>query len=200
MKGSLFPALASASVICLAAGHGGRDSGAVSGANVEREDAIVIVNEMARLLSARLPAGAVIVCPHEQDTHETIPWLNAHYPRGAWALEIHRDSADTITAPDASLRCGIYYGDSRQSASIADHVAAAMRAAGAAPSTWARSHRSSRHKGGLGWINQLHCFSHLLEAAFVEGHGGEEHLHKLALILARGVYTAFTGRPWPENV
>ena len=145
MKGSPFEALAKVPVLILAAGHGGKDSGACSGPYREADEAIVLVELMAGLLRPVLGDAAVVIAPHAQDTHETIPWINARYKFGeAWAIEIHRDSADTIKEPDASLRCGIYHGSSQVSVAIAAHVLTGMKARGAHGSSWTRDHHECR--------------------------------------------------------
>ncbi len=186
-----------AKTIILAAGHGGNDTGAVSldGKHRERDQAITLVDAMAARLTA---AGhSVVIAPHSQDTHQTIPWINARYPAGsAMAIEIHRDSADTIKGlPDADTRLGIYHSGSDISSAYADAWAASARANGAHSTTWARSHKASRFPGGLGWINQIRTRSFLIELAFMEGRNDSRHLEWLANIAAIAITDAIRRVP-----
>lgn len=167
--------------IILAAGHGGKDSGAVSpdGKHKERDQAVYIVDHMAEWLRPRT-SREIIVAPHQHDTHETVHWLNQRFMwADAWALEIHRDSASTITEPAASFRCGMYHGSSAFSKSIAEYWAEHMRQTGAHPSTWARPQNAGRFTR-LQWIAQPKCLSHLIELGFMEGRNTDDHLLSLA--------------------
>lgn len=179
--------------IILAAGHGGKDSGAVSpdGKHNERDQAILIVDAAAATL--RAVGLRVVIPPHSLDTHETIPWLNNRYNFGdAWALEIHRDSAPSIKDPDASLRCGVYHGSSKNSVDVAERLVAGMKKGGATRTSWARNQSVSRFSR-LGWIAQPKCLSHLVELGFMQGQNNKEHLMKLAGILAGGVIAVIRG-------
>lgn len=177
--------------ILLAAGHGGRDTGAVSTAgHMERDQAIIMVDMMAERLSSE--GVSVIIAPHNLDTHETIPWMNERYQWGdVWALEIHRDSALQIAEPAASMRCGIYHGNSDISRSAAALWLGAMKARGAHSTSWMRSHTESRH-GRLGWIAQPKALSHIIELGFMQGRNDRAHLEMLAIGCAESL--AFTLR------
>ncbi len=184
-----------AKTIILAAGHGSTDTGAVSGPHRERDQAIALVDDIARRLTS---AGhSVIIAPHSGDTHQSIPWINARYPSGsAVAIEIHRDSADSVRGlPDADTRLGIYHSGSAISSAYADAWAASARANGAHYTTWARSHKASRFAGGLGWINQIHTRSFLLELAFMQGRNDATHLAWLANIAAIAINDAIRRVP-----
>lgn len=194
MQGSSIFALKGVSTLVITAGHGGKDSGAVSGKFNERDEAISIVDQCAAILRGWLGDKAVVVAPHAQDTHETLPWINARYGMGkAWALELHRDSADTVKGDDASLRCGVYHGRSADSTATAQLLIKEFIRRGAHSKSWARPQTDSRH-GGLMWINGLKCFSHLIELGFMEGANDPAHLTRLARIAAAGIARAFTGQ------
>jgi len=173
---------AAVKTIILAAGHGGTDTGAVSpdGKHRERDQAITIVDLIAPRL--RESGHNVIIAPPAPHTPPTIPSINASHPAGsAVAIEIHRDSADTIRGlPDADTRLGIYHSGSTISTAYADAWAASARANGAHRTTWARNHKASRFAGGLGWINQIHTRSFLIELAFMQGRNDDVHLTWLA--------------------
>ena len=173
--------------VVLAAGHGGSDPGACFGDYTERDEAVQIVKYIAEILKA--DGISVWVSDHSKDTHQTIPEINTTFGASAstWAIEIHRDSASGLEKDDASTRCGIYTGNSEISRSIGLAVSNAMKAAGAHKRSWSRSHTESRHKGGLGWINQVACMSHLIELGFMEGEHGDAHMRKLAAIGAAGI-------------
>ena len=197
MKSSPFSILRGVNTLVLAAGHGGGDPGAVGGGKTEAGEAIVIVDEMARLLTPVLGKGAVVVAPHADDTHETIFWVNKRYAWGtAWAIEVHRDSA-SIAEPAASWRCGVYHGASAASVEIARGMRTVLQESGAHVSTWARSHKGSRF-GSLGWINQLRCLSHLMEFGFMQGRHDAAHINRLAAAGARAVAWAFAGAVLPR--
>jgi N-acetylmuramoyl-L-alanine amidase len=198
MKNSPIPFLARVPTLVLAAGHGAKDTGAcVPGFN-ERDECIWIVDEMERLLRPFL-GTALVIAPHRHDTHETIPWLNARYPylASAWALEIHRDSASTVSGEDADLRCGIYYGTSSDSRSIANIALGSLIAHGAHPRrSWTLCHTDSPHKS-LGWIRQPFCLSHLMELGFMEGRNDPAHLSRLARMAAGALLKTFAGQSLP---
>lgn len=184
--------------VILAAGHGGADTGAVSpdGRSLERDQAIIIVDRMAELL--REYGYPVVIAPHGQDTHQTIPWVNAGHPAGsgAVAFEVHRDSADSIAGkPDADTRVGIYHSGSRISKAYAEKWAAAARTHGARHNSWCRDHHESRFTGGLGWINQVHTRSFILELAFMQGRNDTDHLHWLAYLAVIAMTDAFRDVP-----
>ena len=182
------------STIILAAGHGGSDTGAVSpdGRHNERDQAVTIVNHAAEVLAMDYSIDAVIA-PHDQDTHETIAWLNARYPWGsAWAFEIHRDWVASIKEPAASLRCGVYHGSSDWSVMLAVRLVSEFKANGADPSSWTRDQRESRFSR-LGWIAQPKCLSHLVELGLVQGRNDGDHLRRLAGIFADSLAAVIAG-------
>lgn len=195
MQSSPLVMLQEPEIIVLAAGHGGADPGAVNGRYKERDQAIVIVDRMAVLLAAH--NIKVEVAPHTQDTHETIPWLNAQYDfHEAWVLEIHRDSAPGLNLDDASRRCGVYYGNSPNSKKVGAFVRNAFLGNGAHPNSWSRKHTEAR-SGSLGWITQTKQAAHLLELGFMQGKNDDAHLQWLAKLAAIAVYEAFTGNDFP---
>jgi N-acetylmuramoyl-L-alanine amidase len=182
------PALRSVSTVVLSAGHGGADPGACHGQHNERDQCIQIVDWMA----ARLQGHGIMVdvVPHQLGLGEGIRYVNARYPAGkAWALEIHRDSANGLNEADASTRCGIYYGVTPASHAIAKDLLTSLLASGAHPRSWVRPDTQSRHQK-LAWIRQPHCMSHLLELAFMQGDNTERHLKRLAAWAADAVRAA----------
>lgn len=191
MNGSDFSLLHNVDLIVLAAGHGGTDPGAVHGDHNERDQVIEIVDEMARLLKSwRID---VVVAPHDQDTHQTIPYLNERYGFGdAWVIEVHRDSATGLSHDDASRRCGCYYGTSSGSRLIGNFIRDSMKGHGAHSNTWARPDTASNH-GSLGWIRNTRQLAHLLELGFMQGSNSQNHLMFLAEIGAKALFEAFTG-------
>lgn len=194
MNTSTLRQLQDPTVIVLAAGHGGTDPGATNGAHKERDQAIVIVDKMAALLRARLGDDAVVIDPHDHDTHESIPWVNNRFGFGdAWVLEIHRDSADGLNAEDASTRLGVYHGPSESSREVGQFLRERFVRAGSHANSWARPDTASRF-GSLGWIRQTRPAAHLLEMAFMEGRNTPEHLDWLATVAAGAVFEAFTGQ------
>jgi hypothetical protein len=192
MQTSSLDLLKSPTKIVLAAGHGGSDSGATFGNHKERDQAIVIVDQIAALLSAR--GVDVVVAPHADDTDVTIPWVNQRYAFGsAWVIEVHRDSASGLSEDDASRRCGVYTGTSSRSIAVGEFIRQSFLRHGAHGNSWSRLHTSSRH-GGLGWIRQTTPAAHLLELGFMEGKNDANHLKFLSRTGAAALYEAFTGR------
>lgn len=182
------PALRSVSTVVLSAGHGGSDPGACNGVHKERDQCIQIVKWMATRLQGH---GIMVdVVPHQLGLNEGIRYVNARHKAGqAWALEIHRDSANGLSMEDASARCGIYYGVTPASHAIAKDMLASMVASGAHPRSWVRPDTQSRHKK-LAWIRQTHCMSHLLELGFMQGDNTERHLRRLAAWAADAIRAA----------
>lgn len=197
MKGSPLSVLARIPTLVLAAGHGAKDPGAVNEGHEEAAQAITIVNHMEELLRPAL-GNALVIAPHSEDTHDSIRWINARYPAGtAWAVEVHRNAGIRPGHPAASGQCGLYHADHRNSSSVAEYCRELLVQYGAHPSTWARNQRSSRHKNGIGFINQPHVLSHILELGFMEGSNTEAHLQDLALIAAQALCHLFTGKALP---
>lgn len=199
MQGSPFPAIARCTTLVLASGHGDKDPGACHAGFREADEAIIIVDSMAAILRER--GLRVVVAPHKHDTHQTIPWINKQYRYGdALAVEVHRDSAEKIAEPDASLRCGFYHGNSLLSKDVARLAVAEMKRMGAHSSSWARPQSEHRAKS-LAWIRQINCFSLLLELGFMEGRHDAAHLQTLARIGAASLLKIFSGGtlPGPES-
>jgi N-acetylmuramoyl-L-alanine amidase len=172
-------------VIVLSAGHGAGDPGAVNGPHREADQCIFMVDTMAEVL--RGLGHECVKVPHELGLKEAITWVNARYAPGrAWALEIHRDSAEGLDFADASNRCGVYHGTSRESKAIATDLLRSMLDIGAGSKSWARPDAVSRHKR-LAWIRGPRVMSHLLELGFMEGDNSPAHLRLLAGIAARAV-------------
>ena len=137
MKTSLFEKLRQPATVVLSAGHGGGDPGKVNGDFKEADEAIILVDEIAKQLKKK--GITVDVVPHESDLKTAIKWVNARYDGGdAWAIEIHRGSTDGLPVKQASLRCGVYYYPSQGSTEIGIFMANALKRFGADVTTWAR--------------------------------------------------------------
>ena len=114
MKASLFEKLRQPTTVVLSAGHGAGDTGTVNGDFKEADEAIIIVDEIAKQLKKK--GITVDVVPHENGLKTAIKYVNARYDGGdAWAIEIHRGSTDGLPVKQASLRCGAYYYPSQGS-------------------------------------------------------------------------------------
>ena len=197
MNTSSLELLQAPETLVLAAGHGGGDPGATNGSFKERDQAIVIVDQMAALLGAR--GVDVVIAPHEDDTDVSIQWVNKKYDFGeAWVIEVHRDSASGLGQDDASRRCGVYTGTSSRSIEVGQFIRQAYLRHGAHANSWSRLHTQSGH-GGLGWIRQTRPAAHLLELGFMEGKNDAAHLSFLARLGAAVLYEAFTGRPFEDD-
>lgn len=187
--------------LILHAGHGGRDTGAVWQGNIERDQNIWLVDRITQLLQAKGDI-AVIVAPHNLDTHESIPWGNQQPAgstlNGAVTIEIHRDSAPSLAnnQEQAKKRLGVYHGDSSQSKEVAEQFRNIWIANGAVPQTWARSHRVS-NPGSLYAITRPKNWSWLFEMAFVQG--GWSNKEWLAEQGARAIYEVMTGKEYDSE-
>ena len=197
MKTSLFEKLRQPTIVVLSAGHGAGDPGAVNGDFKEADEAIIMVDEIAKQLKKQ--GVTVDVVPHENGLKGAIKYVNDRYDSGdAWAIEIHRDSADGLLAEQASLRCGVYYYPSQGSTEIGIFMANALKRFGAHDTSWARPDTDSRFKR-LAWIREPEPVSHLLELGFMEGDNSKTHLLKLAKMAAQSLYEAFTGVAWDDK-
>ena len=106
MNTSSLALLQAPETLVLAAGHGGGDPGATNGNFKERDQAIVIVDQMAALLEAR--GVNIVIAPHEDDTDVSVQWVNGRYEFGeAWVIEVHRDSASGLGMNHATRRFGV---------------------------------------------------------------------------------------------
>ena len=89
MKTSLFEKLRQPTTLVLSAGHGGGDPGTVNGDFKEADEAVIIVDEIAKQLKKK--DITIDVVPHENGLKSAIQYVNARYDTGdAWAIEIHR--------------------------------------------------------------------------------------------------------------
>lgn len=150
MKTSLFEKLRQPETVVLSAGHDAGDPGTVIGNFKEADEAIILVDEIAKQLKKK--GITVDVVPHESDLKTAIKYVNAGYNAGdAWAIEIHRCSADGLPVKQASLRCGVYYYPSQGSTEIGIFVANALKRFGADGTSWARPDTESGFTR-LGWI------------------------------------------------
>lgn len=191
MNTSNFGALQQPTTIVLSAGHGAGDPGAVNGPHKEAEQAIAMVDIMANGLRSR--GLDVAVVPHSKGLADGIQWINDKFQFGdAWAIEIHRDSADGLSADDASRRCGVYTGESDASQEIGTFIKEGFVRFGMHNNSWMRLHTESRH-GGLAWIRQTNPLAHLFELGFMEGDNSPEHISLLAGVAEKIVFEAFTG-------
>ena len=198
MKTSLFEKLRQPNTVVLSAGHGGGDPGTVNGDFKEADEAVIIVDEIAKQLKKK--GIAVDVVPHENGLKTAIQYVNARYDTGdAWAIEIHRCSADGLPVKQASLRCGVYYYPSQASTEIGIFMANALKRFGADGTSWARPDTESGFTR-LGWIRDTKSVAHLLELGCMEGDNSKKHLLKLAKIATQSIYEAFTGVAWDDGV
>jgi len=173
MKTSLFEKLRQPATVVLSAGHGGGDPGKVNGDFKEADEAIILVDEIAKQLKKK--GITVDVVPHESDLKTAIKWVNARYDGGdAWAIEIHRCSTDGLPVKQASLRCGVYYYPSQGSTEIGIFMANALKRFGADGTTWARPDTESSFKR-LGWI-------------------------RVTKIATQSIFEAFTGVAWGDRM
>jgi hypothetical protein len=207
MLTSKFEYLRSPNFITLCAGHGGRDSGAVSGNNVERENNIYTTERIASNLKAL--GISVYVVPHELDLIGSINHVNSKFKWGqTWAIEIHRDSASGISSETADKRVGVYgfgqytgqdgqfYNEDKLSMNIARFMRDRMVQVGAEANSWARTDNLASF-GRLGWIRDTNPLAHLIELGFVQGLGSNEHLNWLSDLATVAIYEAFTGKTAP---
>ena len=137
MKTSLFEKLRQPTTLVLSAGHGGGDPGTVNGDFKEADEAVIIVDEIAKQLKKK--DITIDVVPHENGLKSAIQYVNARYDTGdAWAIEIHRCSADGLPVKQASWRCGVYYYPSQGSTEIGIFMANALKRFGADARGWQR--------------------------------------------------------------
>ena len=198
MNTSLFEKLRQPTAVVLSAGHGGGDPGTVIGDFKEADEAMIMVDEIAKQLKKK--GITVDVVPHENGLKTAIQYVNARYDTGdAWAIEIHRSSADGLPVKQGSLRCGVYYYPSQASTEIGIFIANALKRFGADGTSWARPDTESGFTR-LGWIRDTKPVAHLLELGCMEGDNSKKHLLKLAKIAVQSIYEAFTGVAWGDRV
>jgi hypothetical protein len=209
MLTSKFEYLRSPNFITLCAGHGGNDSGAVSGNNVERENNIYTTERIANNLKNL--GISVYVVPHELDLVGAINHVNSKFKWGqTWAIEIHRDSASGISSETADKRVGVYgfgqytgqdgrfFNEDKSSMDIARFMRDRMVQLGSEANSWARTDNSASF-GRLGWIRDTNPLAHLIELGFVQGLGTNEHLNWLSDLATIAIYEAFTGKNAPNQ-
>lgn len=166
----MFTRLESVNRIILSAGHGGLagetyDPGAVSGSSKENIEVKQIIKRLVPRLSAY---GLVVVVTPDYGLARTITYLNAQYDAVTdWALEIHKDSAETLST-SMKKRAGIYYHPTaRESKDISDEMVKIFKSSGANPSSWSRPDTASNHRQ-LAWIRRPKMLSHLIECGFMQ--------------------------------
>lgn len=184
--------------VILHAGHGGKDPGAVWGKNIEREQAIWLVDRIGAIL--REKGVEVVIAPHHMDSHESVPWINQRYKKvsDGMCIEVHRDSAPSLAnnQSEAQKRMGVYYGDTKQSKEIADQMVAVMERQGAVKNSWARSHKQSRFKY-LYAVKKPNTWAWIMELGFVQG--GFSNKEWLASTAAIAIYETLTGKSFVET-
>ncbi len=85
MKTSLFEKLRQPTTVVLSAGHGAGDPGAMNGDFKEADEAIIMVDEIAKQLKKQ--GVTVDVVPHENGLKGAIKYVNDRYDSGdAWAI------------------------------------------------------------------------------------------------------------------
>lgn len=199
MRGSQFDLLREPEIVVLAAGHGGDDPGNVWGGHREADETIVLTDLITGNLRAK--GLRVEVVPHGEALGGAIRYVNSRFAFGqAWAVDVHRDSADSITpgSADANGRCGVYYGNSEQSRLIGQFIRRVFLREGAHPTSWARIHTDSPRRR-LGWIVHTNPVAHLLELGFLQGRRSREHMEWLARLASIAVYEAFTGEGFDSD-
>lgn len=192
MKNSKLPLLDSINKIVLCAGHGLKDPGSTHGPYREYDRNVYIVRKIAEMLIAK--GIDVKTVPPTANSGASVEWMKKHYPGvyDAWSIQIHTDSAEGITEPRASKECGVYYGTTVESQTIAIYVAKKLKDYGANSTTWARPDTASRHKR-LAWIRGVPTVSHLMELGFIQGDNSHQHYDWLASIASMAIYRAFIG-------
>jgi hypothetical protein len=191
VQSSNFTALKQPSIIVLSAGHGEGDPGVVYGGFKEENETVVLTDLIAFNLQAK--GVEVRVVPHSRGLKKAIKHINDKFDYGqAWAIEIHRDSADNLKPERASKCCGVYQGTSQGSTEIGRFIRQVFLREGCHSTTWARPHTQSRH-GKLGWVADTNPLAHLLELGFIQGSHAESHMKWLAKIASIAIYEAFTG-------
>lgn len=99
MQGSQFTFLQQPNIIVLCAGHGGGDRGASPGGHHEDDETKILTDLIAADLKTK--GIDIYIVPHELGLSKSIRHVNSRFAYDqAWAIEIHRDSADN-TCPFA---------------------------------------------------------------------------------------------------
>lgn len=152
--------------IILNAGHFGNDSGAVSGAYVERDLCIAVRNEVAPLLEAC--GFSVIQVPDNLDLRKSIDYANTKVKaiNDGLCLDIHFNSSSDKKAKGTEA----YYGDSETSKKIATILSRSVAAAVGTVDRGAKPDTES-HAGSLGWIRQTKSWATLVEVGFISNAG-----------------------------
>ena len=96
--------------IYLASGHGGSDTGAISGVNNERDEVNTIVNQTITNLKLKPQNGFVIVqVPNELRLEENVKWINSDNDGrdGNICIEVHLNSNEGTPGTGTET----YYGE-----------------------------------------------------------------------------------------
>ena len=155
MKTSLFEKLRQPTTVVLSAGHGGGDPGTVNGNLKEADEAVIMVDEIAKQLKKK--GITVDVVPHENGLKTAIRYVNARYDTGdAWAIEIHRSSADGLPSETGVVALWSVLLSSQASTEIGIFIANALKRFGSDGTSWARPTRSraSRDWDGSATLNR----------------------------------------------
>lgn len=159
-------------VIVLNAGHHDGDTGAISGAYIERDLCKKVRDEMLPLLSRAGFTAAVI--PDSLTLSQSIAKANEIAPslNDALCLDLHFNYATDVKASGVEA----FHGTTSTSKQIAQLLSARLAATlglkdrGAKPST-------SANVGELGWIRQTKAWATLVEVAFISNAGDMAVIH-----------------------
>ncbi len=169
--------------ICLDAGHGGRDSGAVGFGRKEKDDVLKMVLRVGRILAAK---GHEIYCTRDNDIYES-PYTKAteaNQAGAAFFASFHRNSS--LNSQVAGYET-LVYADEDKAKTCADYVNAEMKKLGF-------KNRGTKIRQDLTVLNSTKMQAVLFETGFISNPNDnalfDAKFEEICSVLANGILMA----------
>jgi N-acetylmuramoyl-L-alanine amidase len=173
--------------IFVAAGHGGKDPGAVSGKNIEREIAIHVVDTAFKLLSGQDKAGRQVVkVPHAKNLVEEVAYINANC-NAAYDLAINVHLNSNAGTPGTGTET--WYGHKELAQEVNDELV----------KTLGLKNRGIKRNNNFYFNGMVRCASCIVELGFINNsHDVGVVVNSGGLALAKAIVKTAGGK-WQDK-
>ena len=184
-----------AKAVCLSAGHGAGDPGAVYGGLQESVLTLTITHRAVEMV--RKHGVDCLVVPDNLTLIETIQWINNRSGQISFAVDVHINSGG-----GKGVEGWNYAGGPNESDKLSQYLADACAAETGLPNRGIKDETLNRYRK-LGFIHDTVPTAALIECGFIDGDNAflkqDANLTKLARGVARGCLS-YLGIPWKPSV